>query len=230
VERLRSSPSDPEASLELGKFYCFVAGDWGRGAPLLAAGSDAELKRVAEQEMLRPSNPEQQIALGELWEHAGAAIPAALKPASETRCRYWYAQAAPRMSGQRKAALLKKISQLPAAAARLRVLVQNGDGKDQLTITPDQLSWKHISWTLPTGVRVNDFQWDLKARDTLRNSGSTQLLPHNVNLASVNLMKVRGRGPVELISVETTQIVVTIDDEGPAGADQYEFVLTFSGR
>src|SRR5690606_27927305 len=38
---LDESPTDPEANLLVGKYSCFVKGDWDTGLPMLALGSDA---------------------------------------------------------------------------------------------------------------------------------------------------------------------------------------------
>ena len=45
---LAKDPKDPKASLVLGQYLCFSKGDWEKGLPLLAQGSDASLKGLAE--------------------------------------------------------------------------------------------------------------------------------------------------------------------------------------
>ena len=44
LEKLKSSPDDPDANLAAGRFYCLTRGDFARGLPMLAKGSDPALK------------------------------------------------------------------------------------------------------------------------------------------------------------------------------------------
>src|SRR5262245_17696113 len=45
-------PLDAETCLKLGKLICFLKGDWQRGLPLLARGSDERLRELAHQDLL----------------------------------------------------------------------------------------------------------------------------------------------------------------------------------
>ena len=45
------NPAEPTANLTAGRYLCFVKGDWERGVPYLALGSDAELKTVAVMDL-----------------------------------------------------------------------------------------------------------------------------------------------------------------------------------
>ena len=42
---------DPDAHLRVGRYYCFTKGDWEKGLPMLAKGSDTRLQRLAEEEL-----------------------------------------------------------------------------------------------------------------------------------------------------------------------------------
>jgi len=64
---LGEKPNDPGANLAVGRFLCLVAGDWEQGAPMLAKGSDAALKALAEKEVARPVQGADQAALGDAW-------------------------------------------------------------------------------------------------------------------------------------------------------------------
>jgi hypothetical protein len=44
---LETSPADPEASMAVGKFLCFVKADWEHGLPMLATGKDQALVKLA---------------------------------------------------------------------------------------------------------------------------------------------------------------------------------------
>ncbi len=65
---LAKDPKDPKASLVLGQYLCFSKGDWEEGLSLLAQGSDASLKGLAERELTSPpKQPEEQVNLGDAW-------------------------------------------------------------------------------------------------------------------------------------------------------------------
>lgn len=51
---LKLDPANPEANLAVGRWYCFSNDDWEDGLPLLAAGSDANLKAVATGDLSQP--------------------------------------------------------------------------------------------------------------------------------------------------------------------------------
>ena len=65
--RLSESPGDPDVCLDAGKYLCFKAGDWDRGLPLLAKGSDTELARLAVAELNAESTTEAVVSLADAW-------------------------------------------------------------------------------------------------------------------------------------------------------------------
>ena len=72
VERLKTSPNDPSVSLEVGSYYCFKAGKWDKGLPLLAKCSDSRLRELAVRELSPPTKNEDLIRLADgWWEVAG---------------------------------------------------------------------------------------------------------------------------------------------------------------
>ena len=65
---LAKDPKDAKASFVLGQHLCFSKGDWEKGLPLLAQGSDASLKGLAGRELKSPPNqPDEQVKLGDAW-------------------------------------------------------------------------------------------------------------------------------------------------------------------
>jgi serine/threonine protein kinase len=54
---LAKDPQDPQANLVVGQYFCFTKGDWQKGLPLLAVGSDERLKGLAEREISVLSHP-----------------------------------------------------------------------------------------------------------------------------------------------------------------------------
>jgi hypothetical protein len=67
VAALEAGPTDPEANLAAGRFLCLVKGDWEKGLPMLALGSDEALRAAAVEELQGSDTPEKQLALADRW-------------------------------------------------------------------------------------------------------------------------------------------------------------------
>ncbi|NQT16524.1 MAG: LamG domain-containing protein [Planctomycetes bacterium] len=67
LARLEKSPTDPDANLSAGRYLCLVKGDWEKGVPMLALGSDEALSAVAREELDGASSAEEQVELGDAW-------------------------------------------------------------------------------------------------------------------------------------------------------------------
>jgi len=108
---LSKKPNDPGANLALGRFYCFMKGDWDKGLPMLALGSDAGLKTLAQKETAGVSGAEAQMALGDSWwnliEKEGLAQDRVRGHAAK-----WYRQALPGLEGLAKAKAEKRAGQV----------------------------------------------------------------------------------------------------------------------
>ena len=64
---LESNPTDPAANQAVGEYFCFVKGDWGKGIPMLALGSDEALRTLAQKDLKGASLPNEQVELGDGW-------------------------------------------------------------------------------------------------------------------------------------------------------------------
>lgn len=65
--KYQSNPGDRQVSSDLGRHYCFISGDWERGLPLLAKGTDPELAQLASAELSGKGGPEAVVALADAW-------------------------------------------------------------------------------------------------------------------------------------------------------------------
>jgi hypothetical protein len=227
VQQLESQPNDREAHAALGVFYCFNAGDWERGVRHLSEGIEGALQTAADAEHPAPTAPKEQFALGELWESAATEALPMHRSTAERRARHWYERAAAQMTGAERAALLQRIARLSAPAAQLRVFINDADGEGHLSVTAERIKWRQLSYVLPTSVQLNDYRWDPAAGDEVANRGATQILPEDVCYSTVQLVKVRGRGAIEVVAVEPTGVVIEVNDVSPPGSDDYEFILRF---
>ncbi len=59
---------DPEA---VGRYFCFVKGDWERGLPILAAAAKPPLNQLAQKDAARPADVPGQIEVADGWWDAG---------------------------------------------------------------------------------------------------------------------------------------------------------------
>jgi hypothetical protein len=112
-------PQDPAACLTLGKFYCFVAGDWSRGLPFFAAVADEGLKLAAAKDQAEPNEPAKQAEAGDAWWDLVESADEADKPALRDRAAHWYNLAVDQLTGLAQEKVqnrLASLEQAPAAA------------------------------------------------------------------------------------------------------------------
>ena len=107
---LRTKPTDGEANLVAGKYYCFDRGDWSQGLPYLALANDDALAKLANEE-LKASPP--AMGLGDGWWEIGTALEEPQSTHVKQRAAYHYRRALPSLSGFAKATVEKRISDLP---------------------------------------------------------------------------------------------------------------------
>ncbi len=113
-QTLSQNANDPAANLTLGKYLCFVRGEWSEGLPLLAKGSDPAYRNLAQLEDRSPASAEQRTELGDQWvklaqskgpetvEHNGAKF----------RALHWYQLALPALSGSEKDRIERRTEEL----------------------------------------------------------------------------------------------------------------------
>jgi hypothetical protein len=96
---LEKNPTDPGANLAAGRRVCFVSGEWERGLPMLALGSDAGLKAVATKDLGGAKSAEEQAELGDAWWTLAEKRPGPECDALRQRAGFWYRQAEPKLAG-----------------------------------------------------------------------------------------------------------------------------------
>ena len=108
LERLDVRPGDPEANLLVGRFYCLTKDNWERGVPMLALGSDPELKAVAIKELKGATSPERQAKLGDDWWKLAEKEEGLWKTRLQSHALHWYEQALPQLTGLSKIRVEKR--------------------------------------------------------------------------------------------------------------------------
>ena len=96
---MENDPAEPAANLTAGRYLCFVKSDWERGVPMLALGSDAELKAVALQELRGARSGQEPAAIGDAWWDLAETRQGPERDALRLRAGSWYRQAEPKLAG-----------------------------------------------------------------------------------------------------------------------------------
>jgi hypothetical protein len=66
-EKLKTTPNDPAANLVVGSFLCLTKGDWQKGLPMLALGSDTALQSLAKEELAGAKTADALVKLADGW-------------------------------------------------------------------------------------------------------------------------------------------------------------------
>ncbi|MHC4401352.1 MAG: hypothetical protein ACYTG0_16895 [Planctomycetota bacterium] len=93
LARLETIPTDPDANFTAGRHLCLVAGDWDKGIPMLALGSDPDLKDLATKELTGANTPIEQVALADGWWSLAQSREGAEKIAFSQHAAVWYKRA-----------------------------------------------------------------------------------------------------------------------------------------
>jgi len=109
---LDAKPTDPEANLAAGRHLCFVKGDWKRGVPMLALGSDAALKAAAIKDLRGANSTEEQAAIGDAWWDLAESKPGEERDTLRMRAGFWYRQSMKELKGLSRLKVEQRISQL----------------------------------------------------------------------------------------------------------------------
>lgn len=112
IVKLLDTPEDAEANTTVGKYFASEAQRFDIAIPLLAHGSDADLKAVAEMEILKPDGASQQVELGDRWYDLGKKAKTPLKEAYLGRSFTWYKSAQPKLTGISKEKVKQRIDEI----------------------------------------------------------------------------------------------------------------------
>lgn len=114
VKPLLEKPGPNDGEL-IGRYLCFVKGDWDAGIPQLLAGSKPPLKSIAEKEALKPQDAAAQVELADAWwDVAQKEKSSWRKERIVARVKFWLDQAAPSAAGLVKVRLQKRLDDLDA--------------------------------------------------------------------------------------------------------------------
>ncbi len=95
---LNDDPIEPQANFTVGRYLCFVQGDWERGVAMLALGSDEPLKNVAVMELRGAETADEQRAIGDAWWDVAEATEGQERDLLRLRAGSWYRRAVPHLA------------------------------------------------------------------------------------------------------------------------------------
>lgn len=94
LAEFRTDSSNGEAAASVGRFLCFIKGDWGRGLPLLAEGGPDQLQQMATLDMQGAASYLDKVAIGDAWwELSQKARAGVYRQSARDRAVFWYEQA-----------------------------------------------------------------------------------------------------------------------------------------
>ncbi len=91
---LRQDASDPTANATVGRFLCFIKGDWEAGLKLLAASGTGELCELAIADLKGAKDATAKLSLADSWwRMSELAKTGVYRQGSRDRASYWYQSA-----------------------------------------------------------------------------------------------------------------------------------------
>ena len=110
TKTLEDKPVDPDANLAVGKYLCFIKGDWKQGRSMLLLGSDATLKALVLKEMEGGSEAADQAKLGDGWWELAEKEEGVAQGNLQHRAKSWYEKVLPGLTGLMKQKIEKRLA------------------------------------------------------------------------------------------------------------------------
>jgi hypothetical protein len=109
---LSEHPEDPQANYLAGRYHCFVRNQWQRGLPMLAKGSNEQLRQLAIAELAGAADAMQKVELADRWRAAGESAEEMFQRFYYERAMYWYRDALSGLSGIDRTRVEKQLEEL----------------------------------------------------------------------------------------------------------------------
>ncbi len=112
---LEQTPDNPAANLVMGRYHCFVRGDWIVGFEYLAKSNDATFSQLAAKSLAVPDDLAQAAELGDAWWDAADKAKGRDKEDLRSASGYWYRHAVDTLTGLAKTRIEKRLAEIDAA-------------------------------------------------------------------------------------------------------------------
>jgi hypothetical protein len=99
--KLAQNPTDSDANLIVGRYYCLYKADWGALVPL-SRGSDAALKELASKDLGAGTDSPAMMMAGDGWWDWATDQTGPPRQNARARAVYWYQKALPQLEGLSK--------------------------------------------------------------------------------------------------------------------------------
>jgi hypothetical protein len=175
ADKIKKNADDPEANLELGKYYSMYKGNWDKGLYLMALGSDMTWKLQAQRDLGKPIEAGEQVELGHAWWKLAEKEKGLAQWFLQQRATFWYEQAIPALpKGEERKELETRVHQVSTKApvgftgavagrvGELRKLEGHNNGVFTVAFAPD--GRRVVSGGFDQGVRL----WDITTGKTIR--------------------------------------------------------------
>jgi hypothetical protein len=113
IAKLREAPDDAGANVEAGRFLCFWRGDWEKGLPLLAKGSDSGLKAIAQEDIAAGADVPMQFGVANAWWDLAANLEGPPRAYAQDRAAELYVKVVARLEGINHTTAQTRIAQAP---------------------------------------------------------------------------------------------------------------------
>jgi formylglycine-generating enzyme required for sulfatase activity len=90
--KLKYAPDDPAANLAVGRYECFMKGDWAKGLAHLAKSGDPAYSTLAAEDLKAPEQDAARLKLADAWWDLAQKAEARERDALLLRAGYWYEQ------------------------------------------------------------------------------------------------------------------------------------------
>jgi hypothetical protein len=110
ADKLKATPDDVGANLTIGRYLALTAGEWSRAFPYLAKCGDPVFQDLATKAAGVIPEPNAQLIQGDAWWEAAQAAKPPQRNELLVGANYWYAQAAPLLSGIQRSRVDKRLS------------------------------------------------------------------------------------------------------------------------
>jgi hypothetical protein len=163
--KLKTSPDDGPANLAVGKYLCLTKGNWTKGLPLLAKGTDQKLKKLAQDELDEKATPEAIAQSGDGWWDLAGTLPEPTKAIVLQHAAAIYSKVRDQVTGLRRELLDKRIQQASASPIAPAVGTQVGHRVVNLIalIDPDEDAVKG-AWKIVGGKLFCESSTDSRLR------------------------------------------------------------------
>jgi hypothetical protein len=150
---LDAKPTDPAANLAAGWHLCFVKGNWDRGVPMLALGSDEALRAAAIKDLRGANSADEQAVIGDAWWDLAETRQGEERDTLRLRAGFWYRQAEPQLAGGLAGLKVKqRLKEIAVLGQRLRPLAGS---RSEVVLSADSLPVGEVRRFGPDMSKVN---------------------------------------------------------------------------